>query len=141
MFVIEARKGRARWISGLFRSADRARSFHASIPEDEREHHRLYELDSSDYPVYMIDDEDFRFVTADQVERALDEIERVDDEDHVYFNVYRFVADHESDPPGADEMGMLSHHHIINWVLDNQCTTSGARVEQLFGPAPGTDAQ
>jgi hypothetical protein len=117
VFVIEAKRGNLRWISGVFKDDADATRFLERIPDELAEHQRLYEVPLKSYPVFIIEEKRFELASEAAVAERLAAIKEVADDLYVYFNIYRLTEDYEPDPPGSDYMGELEHYHVDNRFL------------------------
>lgn len=122
MFIVAARQLNRRWIAGVFTRGDVARHYFASIPDELRQYQRLYEIPLRDYPVYLIEDDGFRFVSEAEALAELQAVQRVDDDEQVYFILYKIAADYRPDEPGTDHIGAFQHVHVDNLCLAQRPT-------------------
>ncbi|WP_079913011.1 hypothetical protein [Paenibacillus sp. 32352] len=120
MFIIEAHNGSRTWISGILRDEEAAKDYFNSIPEDLRKFQSIISVSKLSYPFYIVEErKSFRYVNRADVEGLFDRISKLDDEDHVYFNLYFITQDYRHSEPGVDYMGILNHIHIDNRFLKN----------------------
>lgn len=121
------------YVAGIFSTFDEALAFGGSMHVAERSA-RLIELAVSDFPFFLVEDDDFFAATreelAEYVERAARERRRYGLEDlpqEIHMNVFRIGEQYAPQPPGADWMGSLSHFHVVNDTLDEAVGLSRSR--------------
>ncbi|WP_409344808.1 hypothetical protein [Paenibacillus sp. MBLB4367] len=118
MFIIEAYNGKRTWISGILLDEGAAKEYFNLIPEDLRNFQTTISISTLSYPFYIIEErKTFRYLNRADVEGLFDSISRLDDDDHVYFNLYFITQDYRHSDPGVDYMGILNHMHIDNRFL------------------------
>ncbi|GMK39055.1 hypothetical protein PCCS19_21090 [Paenibacillus sp. CCS19] len=120
MFIIEAHNGSRTWISGILQDEEAAKDYFNSIPEDLKKFQSIISVSTLSYPFYIVEGrKSFRYLNRADVEGLFDRISKLDDEDHVYFNLYFIIQDYRHSEPGLDNMGILNHMHIDNRFLMN----------------------
>lgn len=104
---------------GVFKEEQEAKNYMASLPPANE--CRLQTFPEFHYPLYLIE-KDFKKAAAipisrEDLAREMAKVSRVDDEDHVYFNYYRFVEDYRGIVPGERYWTMTDHHHVDNDMI------------------------
>jgi hypothetical protein len=118
MFIIEAHNGKRAWISGILQDEAAAKDYFNAIPEDLRKFQSINSVSTLSYPFYIVEErKTFRYLNQADVEGLFDNISKLDDENHVYFNLYFITQDFRHSEPGIDYMGTLNHMHIDNRFL------------------------
>lgn len=119
MFVIVASKGRLKWISGIFQAEEVALHYMEQIPEELKEHQNLIHVENMKFPFYIIESqEDFQFLSEDEVVALFNNTDVSEDEDEVHFNIYTIHSDYIPKKPGTDYMGILLHDHVTNEFIE-----------------------
>ncbi|MCJ8278604.1 MAG: hypothetical protein MJK14_01300 [Rivularia sp. ALOHA_DT_140] len=118
MNYIKAVKGNRKWISGIFLKQEDADNYFQLIPEEIKDGQIIKSVNFEDYPVYLVEAEDFYFVDLEGVREAIDKIEEVQDFKYIYINIYEIKNDFLPDKPGQDYMGCLKHIHVNNEYLE-----------------------
>jgi hypothetical protein len=106
-----------RWISALVITPTEAESQLLAIPEHLRHHHRIVEIPFSCFPVFMIEDNGFKFGDLEFIRHKLHNLKPTGDDNHVHLNVYAFKEAFAPERPGRDEMGRLLHWHVTDSTL------------------------
>ena len=121
------------YIAGIFSTFDKALAFGCSMRVGDRSV-RLIELTVSEFPFFLVEDDDFFAATraelAEYVERAGRERRRYGPEDlpqEIHMNVFRIGEEYAPQPRGTDWMGSLSHFHVVNDTLDEAVGLSPSR--------------
>jgi hypothetical protein len=112
MFVIEAERSDVRpRIAGVFGDRTVAEAFFHAAHAEPNAKLSLYEIPAN-YPVYLIEDDGFRFVDLDGIRSAMDGFlaDGVDDESCP--TIYCIEEDFQGERPGQDWMGALYHIHV-----------------------------
>jgi len=113
------------YISGVFKNREDAKKYLQAIPEQFKNNNKLEEISQKDYPIYFV--EDFQKKTIYPIDRfelakKIVMMPKIEDDDHIYFNFYRFIEDYCSKHPGEDSLGWTDHTHLDNdyiiWSLD-----------------------
>lgn len=112
----------ADYISGIFKRREDAEKYLASIPESYRAKNRLQEIVQTNYPLYFIEEWDqpksssskLQLITRRELAKKIATVPKVSDNDHVYFNYYRFMEDYQGIRPGQDCLGSTDHYHLTN---------------------------
>ncbi|MBW5444454.1 hypothetical protein GE107_00050 [Cohnella sp. CFH 77786] len=118
MYIIEASDERSSWVSGIFKDEQKATDYFNSIPNELRVIQTIVET-PLEFPFYIIEsNRTFSYMDKDGMIKAMKGIVRVEDQDHVYFNIYSIESDYFSMKSGTDYMGTLNHDHIDNSFLD-----------------------
>ena len=105
MYIIEGQKGIQKWISAIFQEENKAKAFWDTIPEGLKQYQRLYQLEQPKYPLFVIEQNQFRFVDEEELQLAI----------HCktsYFTYYIIAEDFAPQKPGIDYMGSLEHYHV-----------------------------
>jgi hypothetical protein len=119
MFIIEARKDKRTWISGILQDEDEAKEYFNLIPDNQRGYQSIVSVCLIEYPFYIVEETTtFTYLNLSDVVDLLNNISKMDDDDHVYFNLYFIIQDYRHSKPGVDYMGSLSHIHIDNQFLE-----------------------
>lgn len=126
MYVIEISERRGdhvyRHIAGIFSDVVKRHAVASAIPPDQMAHMSLVQTNCQSYPVYIIEQAS-GFQYGDR-EAALGFLERTKaslsaegapalEDDEPLFNLYRIGDDFEPRTVGVDEMGRLSHRHVM----------------------------
>ncbi|MFB6364331.1 hypothetical protein ACFCP7_09735 [Paenibacillus elgii] len=120
MYIIEAHNNIMAWISGIFQDEEAAMQYSDSIPDELKDYQRIISISTLNYPFYIVEEgKTFRYLNHVDVEGLLDNINKLDDEDYVYFNLYFITEDYRPRKPGTDYMGILNHLHINNGFLEH----------------------
>ena len=118
MYYIEAKKGNKKWISGIFLKEQDAANYFQLIAEDIRNSQIVKSAFFEEYPVYLVEAEEFYFTDLQGVNEAISQIEIVPDFKYIYINIYEIQADFTPKKAGQDCMGILKHLHIDNEYLE-----------------------
>lgn len=121
MLIIEARKGKQNWISGIFKNRQDADAYMITIPDELRQYQRHHRIDL-DFPFFIIEKSGFEFVDEQGLINRLDELKQGEaGDDEVFFNIYRIESDYKPPKPGTDYMGIIQHDHVtldfIDWYV------------------------
>jgi hypothetical protein len=116
MYVIEIQNNQRRWISAIFQDEEAAKQYYESLSEGIKTISQIYAIPYSNYPIYLIEDKHFSFVSQQELRTRLQSISRVENNDWVYFNIYTITKDYASEA-GRDRMGILEHSHVDNDYL------------------------
>ncbi|MCL6603646.1 MAG: hypothetical protein K6T94_12280 [Paenibacillus sp.] len=121
IYIIEVSHGQKKWISGIFEEQQAALKYYDAIPGDLKEYQSVTLTTSLSYPFYIVE-EGPHFTYLDyykDLEELLNHINIIEDQDHVYFNLYYIAKDYIPKKPGTDYMGILNHLHIDNHFLEH----------------------
>ncbi|BAY82719.1 hypothetical protein NIES267_22030 [Calothrix parasitica NIES-267] len=118
MNYIEAVSDNRKWISGIFLNEKDAENYFQLIPEDIRDGQRMKSVDLKEYPVYLVEAEEYYFVDLNGVREAINKIQVIQNCEYIYINIYEIKKDFIPENPGKDYMGMLKHVHIDNQYLE-----------------------
>ncbi|KGE16802.1 hypothetical protein [Paenibacillus wynnii] len=121
IYIIEVSNGQNKWISGIFEEQQATLKYYDSIPGDLNEYQSVTSITSLNYPFYIVE-EGTHFTYLDyykDLEELLEHINIIEDQDHVYINLYYITNDYISKKPGTDNMGILNHLHIDNHFLEH----------------------
>ena len=111
-----------KFVAAISSSMDGARRFLERCKDAEQ--FRLVETALPYFPIYLVEGNSggARFTYTDSqstIASLLSETkEHREDEDAIYFNVYRIRGPFTPDEAGRDLMGLLLHRHIDNDALD-----------------------
>ena len=109
--------GNHKWISGVFLKNFDADNYFQLIPEEIRDIQIIKSINFEEYPVYLVEAEEFYFVDLKGVCEAIDKIEVIPDFEYSYINIYEITKDFAPAKPRKDYMGMLNHTHVDNEYL------------------------
>jgi hypothetical protein len=84
------------------------------VPESVRALQRIVEIQITNYPIFIVEDEGFQYGDLAFIQSVLKGLTPIGDEDHIHVNVYAVREDFAPDIPGTDYMGMLLHWHITD---------------------------
>lgn len=118
MNYIEAVRDNRKWISGIFLNEKDSEDYFGLIPEDIRGGQRIKSVKFEEYPVYLVEGEEFYFVDLKGVREAINKIQVIPDCEYSYINIYEIKKDFIPEKPGTDYMGMLKHTHVNNQYLE-----------------------
>lgn len=118
MNYIEAVRNNRKWISGIFLNEEDARNYFWLIPEDIRDGQRIKSVNFEEYPVYLVEAEEYYFVDLNGVREAINKIRVIQDFEYSYINIYQITKDFVPERPGKDYMGVLKHIHVDNEYLE-----------------------
>lgn len=115
MYALESVNTRGwRWVSGVFLDWDTAAYELGGIPPQPGTSHAIVQTEAEQFPIFIIENNGFRYVGLPELLERLDALEPRDDEDHVHFNVYALSECFKPEVPGRDEMGRILHWHITD---------------------------
>lgn len=114
MFIIESKKKKLKWISGIFQQKEKAQNYFDSIPPEEKQFHTLHDVPIQEYPFYIIEDTEFHFLQKEAVIERIQSIVPQEGDEITYFNLYTITDDFVPYRAGDDKMGILRHTHIDN---------------------------
>ena len=118
MFVIQSTNPEGwRWLSGIFERRAAAASEWDAIPEQTRRFHKIVEVRTRAFPLFIIEDHGFECVSLPQVLDRLKALQPKGDEDYIHLNVYAVRSEFKPSAPGLDEMGGLVHWHVTDDTL------------------------
>ncbi|MBV6625319.1 MAG: hypothetical protein KI793_20725 [Rivularia sp. (in: Bacteria)] len=117
MNYIEAIKEDRKWISGIFLSKQDTREYFQLIPECMKKYQIIKSVNFKEYPVYLVEAEEFCFVDLKGVCETINKIEMIPDFEYIYANIYEISKDFVPKKPGTDYMGILKHVHVDNEYL------------------------
>ena len=121
MYSIEATNPKDwKWIAGIFQTLTDAEGFLNLIPEPARALQRIVEIHTTNYPVFIVENEGFQYGDLAFIQSVLKGLTPIGDEDHIHLNVYAVREDFAPDIPGSDYMGSLLHWHITDDSLAPQ---------------------
>lgn len=118
MFVILAKRGMFKWVSGIFQHEETAQEFMTLIPEELKQFQQVHHIAGLSYPFYICEDATFQFMTRKEMEILLDSTPFAEDEDVVHYNLYLIKEDCAPKRPGRDYMGILRHEHVTDQFLE-----------------------
>ena len=118
MNYIEAVRNNRKWISGIFLKEKDAENYFQLIPEDIRDGQRIKSANFENYPVYLVEAEEFWFADLKGIHEAINKIRVIQDFEYIYINIYEIKKDFIPEKPGTDYMGMLKHTHVNNQYLE-----------------------
>jgi len=117
MNYIEAVRGNRKWISGIFVEKKDAENYFQLIPGDIRDGQIIKSVNLTEYPVYLVEGEEFYFVNLKELHEAINKIELIPDFEYSYINIYEIKKDFIPEKAGKDYMGILKHAHVDNEYL------------------------
>lgn len=106
------------WISGVFQAEDVAGQYMNLIPDELKGYQSLIQVENITYPFYIIERQDFQFLSRNEVMTLFDHTDVSEDEDEVHFNIYTIDSDYRPKKPGTDYMGILRHDHVTNDFIE-----------------------
>lgn len=120
LYIVESNDNGRVWVSGIFEDESIALKYLNSITaENMRGRHRIEQADALSFPFYIIEEKrSFTYLNQSETLKRLDDIVQVEDDDHVYFNLYYITQCYQPPEPGIDYMGSLNHVHIDNRLLE-----------------------
>ena len=109
-----------RFLTGIFNNPEALEAYWQELSNPDQ--FIKVETQLPHYPIYIIEgweNRPFRY-TASQAEvmEIVKQCPIEEDEDNVYFNLYRIKEDWRPPMAGTDYMGVLEHYHIDQWHLD-----------------------
>lgn len=118
MHYIESRTDEKKWISGVFKDQAKADGYFHTIPSSDDQIHSLMSAPFPGFPIYVIADGNFQFANMRGVKRKVLGLELSDDDDYVYFQVYRLEEDLAPAEPGTDCFNGLDVINVDNAYVE-----------------------